>query len=69
MVTILLALALVVLVAGLLLSAAMNISVCAWGCSSTLEVYSLQASFIALLGLAAWVAYRLVRKKRGAAHA
>jgi hypothetical protein len=65
----LLLLALVVLVAGLLLLAALNISVCAWGCPSTFFVYSLQASFFVLVVLIGWVVYKLVRLKQVAANA
>ena len=56
-------LSLVVLVTGLFLSAVLNISVCAWGCPSTLFVYSLQASFFVLVFLIVWVVYKLFFKK------
>jgi hypothetical protein len=59
----LLALALVILVAGLFLSAAFNISACAWGCPQTIEGYSMQACFFVLLGLIGWVAHKLTRRK------
>jgi hypothetical protein len=65
----LLLLALAVLAVGLLLVAALNISVCAWGCPSTLFVYSLQASFFALVFLIGWVVYKLIRLKQVAANA
>ena len=69
MTTLLFTLALLALTAGLLLSAALNISACAWGCPDTFEVYFLQASFFGLLGASGWVAYLLIRKKQGAANA
>jgi len=59
---VLLLLALVVLVVGLALSAIFNISVCMWGCPQTLEVYSMQASIVVLVGLIGWVGYKLLRK-------
>jgi hypothetical protein len=59
----LLSLTLAVLVAGLVLSAVVNISVCAWGCPQTITVYSMQASFLVLLGLIAWIVVKLVRTK------
>lgn len=62
----LLIVALIVLVAGLVLSAALNISVCAWGCPSSNVVYSLQASFVFLIILVVGVVYKLIRLKRGA---
>ena len=51
----LLSLALVALAVALTLSAIFNISVCMWGCPQTLEVYSMQASIVVLVGLIGWV--------------
>lgn len=59
---VLLSLALVALVLGLVLSAIANISVCMWGCPQTLEVYSMQASIVVLVGLIGLVGYKLFRK-------
>jgi hypothetical protein len=59
---VLLSLALVALLLGLVLSAISNISVCMWGCPQTLEVYSMQASIVVLVGLIGWVGYKLFRK-------
>jgi len=58
----LLSLALVALVVALTLSAIFNISVCMWGCPQTLEVYSMQASIVVLVGLIGWVGCALFRK-------
>jgi len=58
----LLLLALVALVVALALSAIFNISVCMWGCPQTLEVYSIQASIVVLVGLIGWVGCKLFRK-------
>lgn len=60
---------LAVLIAALAFSAALNISVCAWGCPSTVQVYSLQASFFVLLGLILWVLRKFFRLKRVDANA
>ena len=58
----LLSLALVALAVALTLSAIFNISVCMWGCPQTLEVYSMQASIVVLVGLIGWVGCTLFRK-------
>jgi len=59
---VLLSLALVALVVALALSAIFSISVCMWGCPQTLEVYSMQASTVVLVGLIGWVGCKLFRK-------
>jgi hypothetical protein len=58
---VLLLLALVALVVALALSTIFNISVCMWGCPQTLEVYSMQASIVILVGLIGWVGYKFLR--------
>ncbi|HBI70064.1 MAG TPA: hypothetical protein DDZ22_13940 [Massilia sp.] len=59
---ILLSFALVALVVALALSAIFNMSVCMWGCPQTLEVYSMQASIVVLVGLIGWVGCKLFGK-------
>jgi len=59
---VLLSFALVALVVVLALSAIFNISVCMWSCPQTLEVYSMQASIVVLVGLIGWVGCKLFRK-------
>ena len=59
----LLTFALVASVVGLALSVIFNVSVCTWGCPQTIEVYSMQASFFALVGLIAWVGNKLFKKR------
>jgi len=57
----LLSFALVALVVALALSAIFNMSVCMWGCPQTVEVYSMQASIVVLVGLIGWVGCKLFR--------
>lgn len=59
---ILLSFALVALVVALALSTIFNMSVCMWGCPQTLEVYSMQASIVVLVGLIGWVGCKLFGK-------
>jgi hypothetical protein len=59
---VLLSFALVALVVVLALSTIFNISVCMWACPQTLEVYSMQASIVVLVGLIGWVGYKLFGK-------
>lgn len=59
---VLLSLALAALVVALALSAIFNVYVCMWGCPQSLEVYSMQASIVVLIGLIGWVGCKLFRK-------
>lgn len=59
---VLLSFALVALIVALALSAIFNMSVCMWGCPQTLEVYSMQASIVVLVGLIGWVGCKLFGK-------
>jgi len=59
---VLLSFALVALVVALALSAIFNMSVCMWGCPQTLEVYSMQALIVVLVGLIGWVGCKLFGK-------